>query len=178
MFGWIGIRCVRTDEILFGHSKPTVPYMAAVPAALSRERSGREYLNVSREAAHGAACCVVVGRCVEGGVGFDIAADGRRVAAWGELAAPIARDHNREHGVVDVGISVAVVDHRRKTNAFAFLTFFFGRLVAIQEWRRVKEAAIPARRFGLTWNTAITQFISGPRLLSRAGGCSRARMMY
>ena len=152
--------------------------MAAVPAALTRERFGREYLNVSGEAAHVAACCVVVSCRVEGGVGFDIAANGRRVAAWGELAAPIASNHDREDGVVDVGISVAVVDHRRKTHALATLAFFRRRLVSVHTDRRLKEAAIPARRFGLIWNTAITQFISGPRLLSRAGGCSRAYMMY
>ena len=83
-------------ESSFGQAKQTVPNSVAVPVALTRKRIRREYLSVFGEAAHGGVGRVLAGCRVEGGVGFDVAALGGRFAAWGELAAPIASDHDRD----------------------------------------------------------------------------------
>lgn len=93
---------MRSDgrEFSFGHSKLTVPNKAAVPVALTRERAGREYLNVSGEAARGGGGRVLAGCRIEGGIGFDVAAVGRRVAARDEIATPIRFHHRWEDGDV------------------------------------------------------------------------------
>ncbi|TWT80588.1 hypothetical protein CA13_20330 [Planctomycetes bacterium CA13] len=95
---------MRSDgrEILFGQSKLTVPNKAAVPVALTRERIGREYLRVAGETAHVADPRIPVRCRVEGGVGFDVAADGRRVASWSELAAPIVLEDSWEDGKIRI----------------------------------------------------------------------------
>ncbi|MFG0256079.1 MAG: hypothetical protein ACF787_13450, partial [Rhodopirellula sp. JB053] len=61
-----------------------------------------EYLNVAGEAALDGARRVLVRCGVEGGVGFDVAADGRRVASWGELAAPIVLEDGWEDGKIGI----------------------------------------------------------------------------
>ena len=91
-----------TRHVLFGHSKLTVPNRAAVPVALTRDTIGREYLRVSGETAHGGDRRILVRCRVKGGVGFDVAADGRRVALWSELAAPIVLEDSWEDGKIGI----------------------------------------------------------------------------
>jgi len=66
---------------------------------------------------------------------------------WLELAAPITSYHDWKHGVVDVGIALAMVGHRRMAPAFTLLAFICGRLISIKANRRLEKTALPARRF-------------------------------
>ena len=162
---------------------------AVVPAALGGVSNAGKYLiaaawraigqrfALARAGRHGAVCRVVVGCRVKGRIGFAFATLAYTCGTWTELAAPITSDHDREHGVVDVGISVAVVDHWRKTRALAALAFFCRRLISIDTDRWLKETAVPTRRFGLIWNTAIHQFLQRALTCTRGCGHTRACLM-
>ncbi len=113
------------SRILFGHSKLTLLLLAAVPAALGDVLNAGKYLiaaawraigqrlALARAGRHGAACRVVVGRCVEGGIGVVFATPRQRWPTWGELAATIARKHDREDRVVHLGIALVMIRHWR-----------------------------------------------------------------
>lgn len=94
----------------FGHSKLTLPNLAAVPAALGGVSNAGKYLTaagwrplgqrfaLARAGRHGAACRVVVGRRIERRIGVLFATLVKRCGPFDELTAPIVVGNRWELG--------------------------------------------------------------------------------